>query len=162
MVRGRRADRGRLLRNDPRAHPVDRRVRAEVSPRYVHAVTASAPAVRRCQEPVPLAERSRIGCKLAAGRVLTTVEIVPPRGVDPAPMFEQARQLKAAGVDAVNVPDGPRAQSRMGALLSALMIQREVGHRGRCPLRLPRPEPAGHAVAICSAPRPAGSATCSS
>src|SRR5690349_24508055 len=42
-------------------------------------------------------------------------------------MFEQVRQLKAAGVDAVNVPDGPRAQSRMGALLSALMIQREVG-----------------------------------
>ena len=42
-------------------------------------------------------------------------------------MFEQVRALKAAGVDAVNVPDGPRAQSRMGALLSALMIEREVG-----------------------------------
>jgi len=42
-------------------------------------------------------------------------------------MFEQVRQLKAAGVDAVNVPDGPRAQSRMGALLSAVMIEREVG-----------------------------------
>jgi homocysteine S-methyltransferase len=42
-------------------------------------------------------------------------------------MFDQCRQLKAAGVDAVNVPDGPRAQSRMGALLSGLMIQREVG-----------------------------------
>ena len=32
-----------------------------------------------------------------------------------------------ATVDAVNVPDGPRAQSRMGALLSGLLIQREVG-----------------------------------
>jgi 5,10-methylenetetrahydrofolate reductase len=42
-------------------------------------------------------------------------------------MFAQVRLLKAAGVDAVNVPDGPRAQSRMGALLSALMIEREVG-----------------------------------
>jgi homocysteine S-methyltransferase len=30
-------------------------------------------------------------------------------------------------VDAVNVPDGPRAQSRMGALLSGVMIEREVG-----------------------------------
>jgi len=55
------------------------------------------------------------------------VEIVPPKGIDPGPMFDQVRQLKAAGVDAVNVPDGPRAQSRMGALLSALMIEREVG-----------------------------------
>jgi 5,10-methylenetetrahydrofolate reductase len=52
---------------------------------------------------------------------------VPPKGVDPGPMFEQCRALKAAGVDAVNVPDGPRAQSRMGALLSGLMIEREVG-----------------------------------
>jgi homocysteine S-methyltransferase len=78
-------------------------------------------------EPVPLAERSRLGAKLAAGQFVTTVEIVPPKGVDPAPMFEQVRLLKAAGVDAVNVPDGPRAQSRMGALLSGLAIQREVG-----------------------------------
>jgi homocysteine S-methyltransferase len=35
--------------------------------------------------------------------------------------------LKAAGIDAVNVPDGPRAQSRMGVLPSALLIEREVG-----------------------------------
>ena len=76
---------------------------------------------------MPLAERSRLGAKLAAGEFVTTVEIVPPKGVDPAPMFAQVRALKAAGVDAVNVPDGPRAQSRMGALLSGLLIEREVG-----------------------------------
>jgi methionine synthase / methylenetetrahydrofolate reductase(NADPH) len=99
-----------------------------VSPRHTFdmgTITAPAPAV--ALDPVPLAIRSRLGTKLAEGRFVTTVEIVPPKGVDPAPMFEQVRQLKAAGVDAVNVPDGPRAQSRMGALLSALMIQREVG-----------------------------------
>jgi len=89
------------------------------------APKAPAPAV--ALEPVPLAARSRLGAKLAEGRFVTTVEIVPPKGVDPSPMFEQVRQLKAAGVDAVNVPDGPRAQSRMGALLSAVMIEREVG-----------------------------------
>src|SRR3989454_855130 len=76
---------------------------------------------------VPLAKRSCFGAKLAAGQLVTTVEIVPPRGVDPAPMFEQCRALKAAGVDAVNVPDGPRAQSRMGVLPSAILIQKEVG-----------------------------------
>jgi methionine synthase / methylenetetrahydrofolate reductase (NADH) len=77
--------------------------------------------------PVPLAEKSRWGAKLARGELVTSVEIVPPKGVDPAPMLEQCRALKAAGVDAVNVPDGPRAQSRMGVLPSALMIEREVG-----------------------------------
>jgi len=76
---------------------------------------------------VPLSERSCWGAKLARGDLVTSVEIVPPRGVDPAPMLEQCRALKAAGVDAVNVPDGPRAQSRMGVLPSAILIQKEVG-----------------------------------
>ena len=48
-------------------------------------------------DPVPLAERSRFGAKLAEGEFVTTVEIVPPKGVDPAPMFDQCRALKAAG-----------------------------------------------------------------
>jgi homocysteine S-methyltransferase len=77
--------------------------------------------------PVPLAEKSRWGAKLARGELVTSVEIVPPKGVDPKPMLQQVRALKAAGVDAVNVPDGPRAQSRMGVLPSALLIEREVG-----------------------------------
>src|SRR6267143_1829033 len=75
----------------------------------------------------PLAEKSHWGAKLARGELVTSVEIVPPKGVDPKPMLEQVRALKAAGVDAVNVPDGPRAQSRMGVLPSALLIEREVG-----------------------------------
>jgi homocysteine S-methyltransferase len=90
-------------------------------------VTHEAAAAPAGVQPVPLAERSRWGRKLAAGEAVTTVEIVPPRGVDPEPMLAAARLLKEAGVDAVNVPDGPRAQSRMGALMSALLIEREVG-----------------------------------
>ncbi|HEY4320187.1 MAG TPA: bifunctional homocysteine S-methyltransferase/methylenetetrahydrofolate reductase [Gemmatimonadales bacterium] len=76
---------------------------------------------------IPLAERSAFGAKLASGAWITTVEIVPPRGVDPGPMLAQARALKAAGIDAVNIPDGPRAQSRQGALLSGVLLEREVG-----------------------------------
>ncbi len=85
-----------------------------------HTATHAVPAV-------PLAQRSGFGAKLAAGEWVTSVEIVPPRGVDPAPMLTQARLLKAAGVDAVNVPDGPRAQSRMGALISGILIERDTG-----------------------------------
>jgi homocysteine S-methyltransferase len=76
---------------------------------------------------VPLAARSRWGAKLAAGRFVTSVEIVPPRGVDATRMLADVGQLKRAGVDAVNVPDGPRAQSRMGALLTSLLIEQRVG-----------------------------------
>ena len=98
-----------------------------VSPRQVIAVSAEPVVAPTGVEPVPLAERSGWGRKLDAGEFLATVEIVPPRGVDPAAMLAGARQLKAAGIDAINVPDGPRAQSRMGALMSALLIEREVG-----------------------------------
>jgi len=98
-----------------------------VSPRQVIAISTEPVVAPTGVEPVPLAERSRWGRKLAAGEFLTTVEIVPPRGVDPAAMLAGARLLHDAGVDAINVPDGPRAQSRMGALMSALLIEREVG-----------------------------------
>ena len=97
-----------------------------VSPRHEHTVTTVSERALGLA-PTPLAERSRLAGKLARGEFTTAVEIVPPRGVDPAPMFAQCRELKAAGVDVVNVPDGPRAQSRMGALLSAFLIEREVG-----------------------------------
>src|SRR5256885_1273958 len=101
---------------------------ASVVPRHQPAlvsretVTAPAGVVE-----VPLSARPCWGAKLARGELVTSVEIVPPKGVDPTPMLEQCRALKAAGVDAVNVPDGPRAQSRMGVLPSAILIQREVG-----------------------------------
>jgi methionine synthase I (cobalamin-dependent)/5,10-methylenetetrahydrofolate reductase len=87
------------------------------------AAEPSAPVA----EPVPVAERSRWGAKLAAGEFLTTVEIVPPRGTDPEKMLEGVRLLREAGIDGVNVPDGPRAQSRMGALATALLIQQRGG-----------------------------------
>jgi len=78
-------------------------------------------------EPMPLAERSKFAGKIARGEFVTSVEIVPPRGVDASKMLRDTLSLKEAGVDAVNVPDGPRAQSRMGALLTSLLIEQQVG-----------------------------------
>ena len=76
---------------------------------------------------VPLTDRSAWGRKLAAREFVTSVEIVPPRGVDPSRMLAEVRKLKAAGVDAVNVPDGPRAQSRMSAIATSVLIQQQCG-----------------------------------
>lgn len=78
-------------------------------------------------DPVPLAERSRFANKIANGEFVTSVEIVPPKGCDASSMIKGVRTLKEAGVDAVNVPDGPRAQSRMGALAVSLIIEQQVG-----------------------------------
>ena len=98
-----------------------------VSPRRASRILEAPVAAAAGVEPMPLAERSNWGRKLAAGEFLRTVEIVPPRGTDATAMLASVRQLKAAGVDGVNVPDGPRAQSRMGALLTSLLIEREIG-----------------------------------
>jgi homocysteine S-methyltransferase len=86
---------------------------------------ASHPEAVVGRTPFPLAERSRFGKKLASGQFVTSVEIVPPRGVDTAKLSTDAAALHKAGVDAINVPDGPRAQSRMGAIATSLIIERE-------------------------------------
>jgi methionine synthase / methylenetetrahydrofolate reductase(NADPH) len=76
---------------------------------------------------VPFAERSRWAAKIARGEFVSSVEIVPPRGVDASRMLKDTAALKNAGVDAVNVPDGPRAQSRMGAIATSTLIEQQVG-----------------------------------
>jgi homocysteine S-methyltransferase len=76
---------------------------------------------------VPLESRSALGSKLARGEFLTMVEIVPPKGIDINKEVEGARFLKSVGVDAVNIPDSPRASARMSNQALALLIQREVG-----------------------------------
>jgi len=105
--------------------------------RMADALHAFAPAVRiavavpeapaPAAEPVPLAERSRWGRKIATGAFVTSVEIVPPKGINPARMLAGVRLLARAGVDAVNVPDGPRAQMRMGVLATAALIEQRAG-----------------------------------
>ncbi len=101
---------------------------ASTQTRTVRPLISTAEVVELAgREAVPLETRSQWGAKLARGELVTSVEIVPPKGADATPMLDQCRRLKDAGVDAVNVPDGPRAQSRMGVLASCIMIEREVG-----------------------------------
>ena len=76
---------------------------------------------------VSLENRSPLGAKLARGEFLTMVEIVPPKGIDVRKEVEGARFLKSVGVDAVNIPDSPRASARMSNQALSLLIQREVG-----------------------------------
>ncbi|MEO7361143.1 MAG: bifunctional homocysteine S-methyltransferase/methylenetetrahydrofolate reductase [Gemmatimonadaceae bacterium] len=94
------------------------------APRVDTATMAAVKAANPGVDPVPLIERSRFGAKLAKGQFVTSVEIVPPRGVETARLELDAATLAKAGVDAINVPDGPRAQSRMGAIACSLIIER--------------------------------------
>jgi homocysteine S-methyltransferase len=85
-----------------------------------HAAPAATPAL-------PLEKRSSLGAKLARGEFVTMVEIVPPKGIDVRKEVEGAKFVKSVGVDAVNIPDSPRASARMSNQALSLLIQREAG-----------------------------------
>jgi len=56
-----------------------------------------------------------------------TIEITPPRSVDLTPMLKQVQLCKDYGVDAINIPDGPRASARISPLVAAVMIEQKIG-----------------------------------
>ncbi len=74
----------------------------------------------------PLKEKSRFGAKLARRDWVTTVELVPPRGYDMTETIEKSGKLHRFGIDAINIPDGPRASSRISPLVVAQKILREA------------------------------------
>ncbi len=87
----------------------------------------SAPKPQAVAAVVPLAERSRLGAKIARGEFVTMVEIVPPKGVDVRKEIEGARYLQSVGVDAINIPDSPRASARMSNQALSILIMQQVG-----------------------------------
>jgi homocysteine S-methyltransferase len=77
--------------------------------------------------PVPPEKRSRLGFKLSAGEWVTSIEITPPLGYNLSAICSKAQKCREAGVDAINIPDGPRASSRISPLVTAWKIQETAG-----------------------------------
>lgn len=103
-----------------------------VSPRVSVASIRSEPVTVAELKPedvhvVPAEERSRWSAKIARGEFVTSVEVLPPKGCDAQKTLDSIRLLKDAGVDGVNIPDGPRAQTRMSAQATAVLVEREIG-----------------------------------
>ncbi len=78
-------------------------------------------------EVVPQEQKSRLACLLKQGKMVTSVEITPPRSTDLSKFLDKARICAYHGVDAINIPDGPRASARVSPMVAASVIQREVG-----------------------------------
>jgi homocysteine S-methyltransferase len=79
-------------------------------------VTVEEPEAKsKRMEKVPVAAKSELGAKIAAGKFVVFVEILPPRGVNPEKELAGARLCRDHGIDVINVPDGPRASARMSA-----------------------------------------------
>lgn len=78
-------------------------------------------------EPVPQAERSNLGRALSEGSWINSVELVPPHGVSLNKVIDKARTLAEKKIPCINIPDGPRASSRISALVTAIEIHRATG-----------------------------------
>jgi homocysteine S-methyltransferase len=90
-------------------------------------LTAKVQVETKGVDVAPLAERSKLGAKIAAGKFVTLVEIVSPKGIDTSKEVAGAAMLYKLGVDAINVPDSPRASARMSAQSLCIQIQQGVG-----------------------------------
>jgi methionine synthase I (cobalamin-dependent)/5,10-methylenetetrahydrofolate reductase len=75
---------------------------------------------------IPLEERSQLARKLSNGELIASIELAPPQGWQLEKVKKSARKAKAAGFDAVNIPDGPRASARLGALAMAAVLEQSV------------------------------------
>jgi homocysteine S-methyltransferase len=97
-----------------------------LSPSRVEVIQAPAQAAPGVEE-TPTKDKTPLAAKLASGQWAASVELLPPKGADPAKALAQAKRLKEAGVDCVNIPDGPRAMARMSPLALALLFKSQIG-----------------------------------
>jgi homocysteine S-methyltransferase len=109
----------KLIRSETRSlQPTQKKlaVTVEEPQAKVHALAA-----------VPVAQKSKLGARLAEKKFVSFVEILPPRGVDASLEIAGARRCAEAGIDCINVPDGPRASARMSAQVTCQLIQQHAG-----------------------------------
>lgn len=95
--------------------------------RKLSATIAEPQAQAKAMAKVPVADKSTLGAKLAAGKFVAFVEILPPRGVDASKEIDGSRLCKDNGIDCINVPDGPRASARLSAQVTCMQIQQQAG-----------------------------------
>ncbi len=100
--------------------------------------------------PTALAER------LDAGEFTVTVEMAPLRSYRTDTLLQEARRLRAAGADLINVADTPAARMKMSAWAVAHLLQSQLGietvlhfpTRGRNMLRVQGDLLASHALGL--------------
>src|SRR6185436_1505709 len=73
------------------------------------------------------ARESTLRDKLAEGEFVVSVELDPPRGLNPRKVIEGAQLLKQLGADCINIGDSPMARVRMSAIAMAVLVRDRAG-----------------------------------
>jgi methionine synthase / methylenetetrahydrofolate reductase(NADPH) len=72
-------------------------------------------------------DASTLARKVRAGEFVISVEVDPPRGINPNKMLQGAKLLKAAGADCVDIGDSPMARVRMSCIAFAALCEQQIG-----------------------------------
>jgi len=77
-------------------------------------------------DPIPINKKSKLSYKLANYQFVKLVELLSPRGISAHKELSKSKEMRDFGIDAINIPDGPRASARMSAAALALQIQSQL------------------------------------
>jgi methionine synthase I (cobalamin-dependent)/5,10-methylenetetrahydrofolate reductase len=84
------------------------------------AADTAAPVTTAAPEGAP---RTRLRAALEAGRFVVSVELDPPKGLNPTKVLDGAASLKDLGVEFINIGDSPMARVRMSCLALARLLR---------------------------------------
>jgi len=72
-------------------------------------------------------EPTGLAHKLTSGKFVVSVELLPPKGINPTRMLQAASRMADLGADVVNITDSAMAKVRMGSMGCAMLVQQSVG-----------------------------------
>lgn len=96
-----------------------------LQPRREASTVVLHPESEDTVQPVPRPEKSALAARIGR-KFVVSVEVLSPRGISVEGVLAGVRKLAGFGVDAINIPDGPRASSRMSPSALALLIERSL------------------------------------
>ena len=96
-----------------------------MQPHKPSATVVVKPQKEIAVEVMPREEKSALAARLGK-KFVVSVEVLSPRGIDPSAVLAGVRKLVGFGVDAINIPDGPRASARMSPMALAQLIERSL------------------------------------
>jgi len=98
---------------------------AALQPKRSMPVISAVAQKERPVQVTPREEKSALAARLGK-KFVVAVEVLSPRGFDVDAVLQGVRKLVGFGVDAINIPDGPRASSRMSPMALAQIIERSL------------------------------------
>lgn len=113
-----------------RASLTTKTIETTAQPKPITVFNGQTAIARLLEEEVILPQQgtmTRLQEKLAAGEFVVSVELDPPKGLNPAKVLEGAALLQEAGVHFINIADSPMARVRMSCIALARLIQDHLG-----------------------------------